>query len=58
MTEYIELTSVSDEQTKPVEVKQNEQRTPERIIIKYETTGKIKNISKNVKDISEEDIAR
>ena len=58
MSEYIEPISLQhDFETQP-EVKPNEQKTPKRITIKYQTTGIFEDISKEKPNMSGEDIPR
>ena len=42
----------------PIEVEKNEQRTPKRITIEYQTTGKFKDISEKNQESFRESVTR
>ena len=52
MSEYLNPIPHSKSQSIPEDDDKNEQKTPKRIIIKYQTTGVFKDLSKSSQDQS------
>jgi len=53
-SEYIN--PIPEDNNSPVEVEKNEQKTPKRITIEYQTAGKFEDISKKSQDRSGESV--
>ena len=58
MEDYLEPIPPSPKQVDQAEGKEDEQKTPKRIVIKYQTTGVFEDISNNTEEDSNEDMPR